>query len=272
MDLPYYQVDAFSGRLFSGNPAGVCLLEQWLPDATMQSIAAENNQAETAFVIARDGHFDLRWFTPRVEMDLCGHATLAAAHVIFRHLGFAGDEIRFQTKSGELGVTRRGEMLALDFPSVLATPCEAPAALVNGLGRQPVFTAKARDFMAVFETEEEVRNLKPNFAELGRLDTLGIIATAPGEECDFVSRFFAPAAGVDEDPVTGSAHCTLIPYWAERIGRTELAALQVSARGGELSCYHRGDRVTIAGRAKTYLSGTIHLATHGKAWLAGNQA
>jgi predicted PhzF superfamily epimerase YddE/YHI9 len=227
MDLHYFQVDAFTSRLFAGNPAGVCLLEAWLPDETLQSIAAENNQAETAFIVGREGNHDLRWFTPTTEVDLCGHATLAAAHVLFRHRGLEGDEVRFQTKSGELGVSRRGEVLVLDFPSTPATPCDPPGALVKGLGKLPIFTAKSRDFLAVYESEEDVRELKPDFAELSRLDSLGVIATAPGMECDFVSRFFAPNAGVNEDPVT------------------------------------------ISGRARTYLTGTIHLALARKAWLAG---
>ena len=270
MDLPYYQVDAFSSRLFAGNPAGVCLLEEWLPDATLQSIATENNQSETAFVIVRQDHVDLRWFTPVVEVDLCGHATLAAAHVLFRHQGYSGDEIQFHTRSGTLRVLRRGDVLSLELPSWPAVACDAPAALVKGLGKAPLLTAKAQDFLAIYETEEEVRNLQPDFAELKRLDARGIIATAPGEECDFVSRFFGPAVGVNEDPVTGSAHCTLVPYWAEQIGRTELAALQISARGGELTCFLRGDRVTLAGRAKTYLSGAIHLAVANKPLLGSN--
>ena len=269
MDLPYFQVDAFASRLFSGNPAGVCLLEAWLPEETLQSIAAENNQSETAFLVASGDGYDLRWFTPAVEIELCGHATLAAAHVLFRHHGLEGEQVVFRTKSGEIPVTRRGEVLALDFPLTPATPCDPPGPLVKGLGKLPVFTAKSRDLLAVFESEQDVRNLKPDFAELSRLDVLGVIATAPGIECDFVSRFFAPAVGVNEDPATGSAHCTLAAYWAEQVGRPELTARQVSARGGELSCLVKGDRVVISGRARTYLTGTIHLATARKALLPG---
>lgn len=271
MDLPYFQIDAFTSRLFSGNPAGVCLLETWLPDETLQSIAAENNQSETAFVVPGAESFELRWFTPTVEMDLCGHATLAAAHVLFRHRGLEGDEVSFQTKSGEIGVLRRGELLVLDFPSTPPTACDPPGPLVKGLGKVPLFTAKSRDLLAVYESEEDVRALKPDFAELSRLDGLGVIATAPGMECDFVSRFFAPKAGVNEDPVTGSAHCTLAPFWAEQIGRQELTARQVSARGGELTCLLREDRVAISGRARTYLTGSIHLAAERKAWLTGER-
>ncbi|MCW1921435.1 PhzF family phenazine biosynthesis protein [Luteolibacter arcticus] len=262
MSLPYYQVDAFTDRLFAGNPAGVCPLAGWLPDELLQSIAAENNLAETAFILPySDGGFDLRWFTPTIEMDLCGHATLAAAHVLFRHLGHAGEDVRFQTRSGMLTVSRdKGDLLTLDFPARPATACETPPELIAGLGAQPVTTARARDYLAVFETEEEVRNLQPDMAMLSLLDCLGIIATAPGKDCDFVSRFFAPGAGVPEDPVTGSAHCTLIPYWAERLERTRLQARQLSQRGGELWCEHRGDRVGIGGRAVTYATGFLQVS------------
>ena len=259
MSIPYYQVDAFTNRLFTGNPAGVCLLTDWLPDATLQAIAAENNLAETAFVVQRTEHFDLRWFTPNLEMDLCGHATLAPAHVIFQHLGYRESIVRFQTRSGLLTVTRERDILTLDFPARPAVPCPTPADLIAGLGATPVATAKARDYLAIFDSEQTVRNLKPDMAALMRLDCLGIIATAPGEQCDFVSRFFAPRAGVPEDPVTGSAHCTLIPYWAERLGRMKLHARQVSARGGELFCELRGERVGMAGHAVTYSTGFLHV-------------
>jgi PhzF family phenazine biosynthesis protein len=259
MSIPYYQIDAFTGSLFSGNPAGVCLLTDWLPDATLQSIGAENNLAETAFVVQRDSYFDLRWFTPTLEMDLCGHATLASAHVIFRHLGYRDSVVRFQTRSGLLTVTRNDDALTLDFPARPASVCPAPADLIKGLGRTPTTTAKARDYLAVFDTEQAVRGLRPDMASLMRLDCLGIIATAPGEHCDFVSRFFAPGAGVPEDPVTGSAHCTLIPYWAQRLGRSKLHAMQISQRGGELFCEDRGERVGIGGRAVTYSTAFLHV-------------
>jgi PhzF family phenazine biosynthesis protein len=260
MSIPYYQIDAFTDALFGGNPAGVCLLTDWLPDQTLQSIAAENNLAETAFVVQRDSFFDLRWFTPELEIDLCGHATLASAHVIFRHLGYRASVVRFQTRSGILTVSRDGERLTLDFPARPPVPCDAPPDLSAGLGSTPVIVGKARDYLAVFDSEEAVRNLQPDMEALMRLDSLGVIATAPGKDCDFVSRFFAPRAGVPEDPVTGSAHCTLIPYWAERLGRTKLHARQVSQRGGELFCEHRGDRVGIGGHAVTYSSGFLHVS------------
>lgn len=259
MSIPYWQVDAFTCRLFSGNPACVCLLADWLPDSLLQSIAAENNLSETAFLVQRGSYIDLRWFTPSLEVDLCGHATLAAAHVVYWHLGFQHPSIEFHSRSGVLSVFRSEDLLTLGFPSRPPTACATPDDLITGLGCTPAFTAKARDYLAVFENEAAVRSLKPNMAVLTRLDCLGIIATAPGESCDFVSRFFAPRAGIPEDPVTGSAHCTLIPYWAERLGKTELHALQVSPRGGELFCEDRGERVAIGGRAVTYSSGFLNV-------------
>jgi predicted PhzF superfamily epimerase YddE/YHI9 len=259
MSIPYYQIDTFTSSVFSGNPAGVCLLGDWLPEAVLQSIAAENNLSDTAFVVQRDSLFDLRWFTPCLEVDLCGHATVAAGHVIFRHLGYRDSTIRFRTRSGELAVSRMGDVLTLDFPARPAIPCNPPPDLRAGLGSSPITTAKTRDYLVVFDNEQAVRSLQPDMAALIRLDCLGIIATAPGEDCDFVSRFFAPRAGVPEDPVCGSAHCTLIPYWAERLGRARLRALQVSSRGGELFCEHRGERVSIGGRAVTYFCGFLHV-------------
>lgn len=259
MSIPYYQVDAFTSSLFSGNPAGVCLLTDWLPDRVLQSIAAENNLAETAFVVQRSSFFDLRWFSPTLEMDLCGHATLATAHVIFRHLGYNGSLVRFESRSGALTVCRNEDLLTLDFPARPAAACGVSSDLTAGLRSRPASAGKARDYLAVFATERAVRELQPDMAALMRLDCLGIIATAPGDDCDFVSRFFAPRAGVPEDPVTGSAHCTLIPYWAKRLERPTLRARQISPRGGELVCEHRGDRVGIGGRAVTYSSGFLHL-------------
>jgi len=253
MPLSYFQVDAFTNRVFGGNPAGVCPLKVWLPEATLQAIAAENNLSETAFIVGGEGRYALRWFTPTVEVDLCGHATLAAAFVIFTELGFTGERVSFQTKIGELGATRDGNRIVLDFPAWPAQRhAEVPALLADALGWLPRELFKTRDFLAVFSTEEEILSLRPDPALLARLDCLGVICTAPGSDCDFVSRFFAPGAGIVEDPVTGSAHSTLIPYWSARLGKTKLFARQLSQRGGELFCESRGERVGIGGHARLY--------------------
>jgi len=257
MKLPLYQVDAFSAQSFGGNPAAVVPLERWLDDRTLQAIASENNLAETAFLVREASGYRIRWFTPAVEVDLCGHATLAAAHVLFERLEPGLGEVEFASRSGPLRVRHDGQRLALDFPSQPATRREPPAGFAAALGGAPRETLEAMDLMAVFEREEEVRALRPDFRALAACETRGIIATAPGNDVDFVSRFFAPRVGIDEDPVTGSAHCTLVPFWAGRLERRELRARQVSARGGELWCELKGDRVRIAGNAALYLEGTI---------------
>lgn len=259
MKIPYFHVDAFATRTFAGNPAGVCLLDAWLDDATLLGVAAENKHSETAFLVPRGEDYDLRWFTPAVEMDLCGHATLAAAFVVFTEKHFVGSAIRFHSRSGGLTVSRAGDILTLDFPSRPAVICTGPPDLAAGLGAAPAAVWKARDYLAVFADEQAVQSLRPDFNLLRQLDCLGIIATAPGRDCDFVSRFFAPQAGVDEDPVTGSAHCTLIPYWAHRLGKTRLFARQISPRGGELHCELAAGRVRIGGRAVLYLRGQIEI-------------
>jgi PhzF family phenazine biosynthesis protein len=260
MRLPLYQIDAFADRLFSGNPAAVVPLEEWLPDATMQAIAAENNLAETAFFVREGADFALRWFTPAVEVELCGHATLASAYVIFHSLEPARQSVRFRTmKSGVLGVTREGESLALDFPALPAASCPLPPELAPALGAAPAELYR-RDgrYLAVFARAEQVAALAPDFAALARQGHGDLIASAPGKDgVDFVSRFFAPAHGIDEDPVTGSAHCVLTPYWAQRLGKQQLRARQISRRGGTLSCTLRGERVAIAGRCVPYLEGWI---------------
>jgi PhzF family phenazine biosynthesis protein len=255
--IPIYQIDAFTDVQFHGNPAAVCPLDAWLDASVLQNIAAENNLAETAFFVRRGADYELRWFTPAREVDLCGHATLASAYVIFTHLDPPARAVRFHTLSGVLEVTREGDRLALLFPSRPGERCPAPAALVQGLGKTPLEVCKARDYMAVYASEEDVLALRPDMAALAALDALGIIATAPGTRVDFVSRFFAPAAGVPEDPVTGSAHCTLIPYWKARLGKTDLLAHQVSPRGGTLYCTDLGATVKIAGHAAPYLEGFI---------------
>jgi len=253
----YFVVHSFTDTVFHGNPAGVCPLEEWLDDSLMQRIAAENRLSETAFFVRKEDHFELRWFTPAIEVDLCGHATLASAYVLFDHLGHEEDVITFQTQSGELVVWKEGKSLVMDFPSRPGVPIDAPDELVTGLGREPAEVYRARDYLAIFENEQGVRDLEPDFATLKRLDCTGVIASAPGSEVDFVSRFFAPLAGIPEDPVTGSAHSTLTPYWAARLGKKQLTARQVSERGGELACSLRDDRVLIAGRAVLYVKGFL---------------
>ena len=257
--LAIYQVDAFSRRLFGGNPAAVVICPQWLPEATMQAIAAENNLAETAYVVAEEGRFGIRWFTPEVEVPLCGHATLASAHVLLLHGYAQRDPIEFRYGGGTLRVSRDGERLALDFPAFQAEPLPANATVGAALGAAPRELHESRGILAVYDTEAQVRALRPDFTAVAGLHERAVIATAPGTDADFVSRFFAPQLGVSEDPVTGSAHCSLIPFWSRRLGRKRLFARQVSARGGELWCEDRGERVSIAGHAVQYLQGTITL-------------
>jgi PhzF family phenazine biosynthesis protein len=258
MRLPLYQVDAFTQRVFGGNPAGVVPLESWLPAEVMQAIAAENNLAETAFFVREGEGYGLRWFTPTVEMDLCGHATLASAHVLFTSLGFSGLQIDFMTRSGRLSVTRRGDELAMELPA-RPPKGKVPLDLAPALGKAPVAVHDAFAYLAIFEREADLRGLTPNMERISGLDRIAIIVTAPGESCDFVSRFFAPQIGIPEDPVTGGAHCTLIPYWSQRLGKKTMQARQISPRGGVLSCEDRGDRVMVAGSAVLYLEGTIHV-------------
>jgi len=259
MKIPIYQVDAFTGKLFGGNPAAVCPLKKWLPDATMQAVAQENNLSETAFFVRKGDAFELRWFTPKIEIALAGHPTLATAHVIYEHLGYGRPKISFLTKSGELRITKKKGLILMDFPAFEPAPTETPEALIKGLGKKPRETLKGRDYFAVFGSEAEVLAIRPDFAELDKLDCLGIIVTAKGDSCDFVSRFFAPRVGVLEDPVTGSAHTLLIPFWAKRLNKNILHAFQVSKRRGEIFCEYLGERVQIGGRAVTYMTGTIDI-------------
>ena len=258
MKIPLWQVDAFTDRVFSGNPAAVCLLESWLPDETLAAIAAENNLAETAFLVKEPEGWRIRWFTPAVEVDLCGHATLASGHVYLTRLAPGAREVVFASRSGPLAVAREADgRLAMTFPRRPAKRCPVPAPLVRALGQEPLETLTSRDLLAVVGSEAEVRA----FAAMAELPGLGLIVTAPAATpgLDFVSRFFAPKVGVPEDPVTGSAHSTLVPYWAKRLGRTRLEAAQLSRRGGRLSCEDRpeAEKVGIAGTAVEYLEGTI---------------
>ena len=254
-----FQVDAFTSHLFGGNPAAVCLLDQWLDDLLMQSIAAENNLAETAFVVRNNDHFQIRWFTPTVEVDLCGHATLASACVIFNHTDFQLEEIIFDSpRSGELKVKKDGRKLFLNFPADEFSRCENLPEITKGIGVSPLEVYKGKtDYMAVLASEEEVQNIEPDFVTIEKLDARGLIVTAPGNNVDFVSRFFGPQSGVNEDPVTGSAHTTLTPYWSQKLGKDTLIAKQISKRGGTLDCRFAGSRVFIGGEAQLYLTGEI---------------
>ena len=259
MDIAIYQVDAFASEVFKGNPAAVCPLEDWLPDQTLQAIAAENNLSETAFLVPRGDDYDLRWFTPATEVDLCGHATLGSAYVIAHHLRPGADTLRFHTRSGILSVTRRGETFTLDFPALKRERAPDDPDVVAALGAAPVEIWRAMDLMAVFPGEADVRGLRPDMTKVAALKTRGVLVTAPGRDCDFVSRFFAPQSGIPEDPVTGSAHCILTPYWAKRLGKTEMTARQLSKRGGELIVEDKGERVHISGRVAPYMEGRIRV-------------
>ena len=270
--MRYHIINAFTDKPFNGNQAGVCLLDAWLPDAVLQSIAAENNLPETAFLVKRDGFYDLRWFSPEVEIDLCGHATLASAFVLFEESERSASELRFKTMSGMLAVKKENGLLYLDFPSRPVTVCPMYRTFEDAFGVKPVAVYKAADFLVLLDNEETLRNIKPDFSILKRIkeeagldnDVFGIIITAKGNDCDFVSRFFAPNAGINEDPVTGRAHCSLIPFWAERLCKSKFIARQLSKRGGILFCEDCGNRVKIGGSAIRYLRGEIELAEN--AW------
>jgi len=255
--LPIYQLDAFTSTTFGGNPAAVCPLPTWLDESKMQAIAAENNVAETAFFVPAGDEYDIRWFTPLHEIGLCGHATLASAYVIFNHLRPGRDRVSFGSKSGPLRVSAVEGRLTLDFPSLPAKPVAPPARIAEALGAAPEATFEATALLAVYPTERDVRSLSPDFALVGEIHPHGIVVTAPGDDVDFVSRFFVPNYGIAEDPATGSTHCTLAPYWAERLGKTKLRARQVSARGGDFWCEVSGDRVFISGHVAPYLEGHI---------------
>jgi PhzF family phenazine biosynthesis protein len=260
MHITQYQVDAFTNQLFRGNPAAVCPLDKWLPDDILQSIAAENNLSETAFFIPKGKKYQLRWFTPAIEVDLCGHATLATAHVLFTHLGVPSNNIDFDSRSGKLSVSRDKDYYILDFPTDMLEPTLAPKVLKEALKVSPqeVFSGR-EDFLVVLESEEEIAKLEPDFRLLKQVKGRGVIVTAPGNEVDFVSRCFFPNAGIDEDPVTGSAHTTMTPYWAERLSKQSLTASQISKRGGRINCTMLGDRVALGGQAITFMEGKLFI-------------
>ena len=257
--LKIYQVDAFTEKLFGGNPAAVCILDKWLDDSIMQSIAAENNLAETAFIVPRINYFEIRWFTPAIEVDLCGHATLASAFVYFQCLDYKEPVISFHSpRSGELKVSKQDDYLMLDFPTDVLKEIDFDEEIAKCIGIEPIETFKGKtDYMAVIKDEHELVNLYPDLIEISKLKARGLIVTAKGNHVDFVSRFFAPQCGIDEDPVTGSAHTSLIPYWSSKLGKTEMKARQLSKRGGDLICKHNGNRSLIGGKACLYLIGEI---------------
>ncbi len=260
MNVTIYQVDAFTKQVFKGNPAAVCPLDKWLDNDALQSIASENNLSETAFLVGGEGSYELRWFTPVAEVDLCGHATLATAWVLYHEMGDRAAPLRFQTRSGELRVSREGERFIMDFPVQEPVSCEQPEGLAEALGVQPLETAFAQDYLVLLEDEQTVREVEPDFSMLKKISMpRGVMVTAPGKDVDFVSRWFGPGVGVDEDPVTGSAHTVLTPYWAAKTGKSELEAEQVSPRSGRLSCRLAGDRVFISGSAVKYMEGTVVL-------------
>lgn len=260
MKIPIYQADAFTDTLFGGNPAAICPLEDWLTDELMQKIAMENNLAETAFLVKNGADYDIRWFTPGVEVKLCGHATLAAAHILFSLGVTEANELIFHSKSGPLKVTRDGDRLTLDFPATPPVPASpAPAGIFEGLGiaEAPVFKSPF-DYMVVLPSQKMIEGLLPDFRILTQIDARGVIATAPGDEVDFVSRCFFPQSGIDEDPVTGSAHTAMVPYWSQQLGKIKMKAIQLSKRRGHLDCELAGDRVLMSGKAVTYLTGEIY--------------
>jgi PhzF family phenazine biosynthesis protein len=261
MQYKIYQIDAFTSAIFSGNPAAVVPLDEWLPGELLQNIAMENNLAETAFYVKDKNQYQIRWFTPKVEVDLCGHATLAAAYVLFNYENYAGDTIQFYShRSGQLTVTRQDELLTLNFPTDVFEKVELTTALTDGFDILPVEALKGKtDYVLVFNNESQVKTIQPNLPQIATLGGRGVIVTAKGDKVDFVSRFFAPQAGIDEDPVTGSAHTTLTPYWAKKLGKTEMTAIQLSERKGYLQCRFLGDRVEISGQAKLYMKGEMYI-------------
>lgn len=261
MKIPFFQVDAFSSNVLSGNPAAICILETWPENDILQKIAAENNLSETAFLVSiSPGNYELKWFTPTIEIDLCGHATLASAFVLFKFYEKGTTDLKFQTTSGKLSVQKIGDLLSMNFPAKPPVEAKPPEILTEALGCEASYILESRDLLAVFEHENTIQNMTPDFDKIKKIKShFAVIVTAKGERSDFVSRFFAPNAGVNEDPVTGSAHCTLIPYWAKRLKKNKLHAFQLSSRKGEIFCEYSGDRVNISGHATLFAKGKIYI-------------
>jgi PhzF family phenazine biosynthesis protein len=260
MNIKLYQIDAFTNKVFSGNPAAVCPLDNWLADEVLQNIAMENNLAETAYYVKENSGYRIRWFTPTVEVDLCGHATLATAHVLFNYEKYENNTIVFDSRSGKLAVSKSGEVLTLDFPKDIIAKTDLTPELMNAFNVKPTQAFKGKtDYMLIFENEDQIRTIKPDLKLIASLNCRGVMVTAPGKDADFVSRFFGPASGIDEDPVTGSAHTTLTPYWSLVLNKSVLKAFQLSPRGGQLTCELVNDRVKISGQARTFLTGAIEI-------------
>jgi len=259
MKIPIYQIDTFTGNLFSGNPAAVCPLEKWLDESILQSIAAENNQSETAFFVKESNAYRIKWFTPVCEVDLCGHATLASAYVYFRYTNSESDIIKFLSRSGELIVTKNADLLSLNFPSKNLKSSKLSQDIIDAVNIEPIEVFKSDDYILIYDNQDQIIQLDPIMEKLKDIDLRGVIVSAPGINCDFVSRFFAPKFGINEDPVTGSAHCSLVPYWSDKLGKNTLHAIQLSKRGGELFCEMKGDRVIISGKVVEYMNGQIIL-------------
>ncbi len=259
MKIPIYQIDTFTGNLFSGNPAAVCPLEKWLDESILQSIAAENNQSETAFFVKESNAYRIRWFTPVCEVDLCGHATLASAYVYFRYTNSESETIKFLSRSGELNVTKNADLLSLNLPSKNPKSSKLSQDIIDAVNIEPIEVFKSDDYILIYDNQDQIIQLDPIMEKLKDIDLRGVIVSAPGISCDFVSRFFAPKFGINEDPVTGSAHCSLVPYWSDKLGKNTLHAIQLSKRGGELFCEMKGDRVIISGKVVEYMNGQIIL-------------
>ncbi|MCP4178525.1 MAG: PhzF family phenazine biosynthesis protein [bacterium] len=260
MKIQFYQLDAFTtSKSFSGNPAGVCILDEWLQDEILQNIAMENNLSETAFIVEKSDHYELRWFTPKVEVDLCGHATLATAYLILEYLKPDMDSVKFKYNDGDLSAKKLGDMVEINFPARPPENCKTPELLIEAIGKWPREIYQSRDYVLVYDSEEDIISMQPNMSLLSQVDCFGVIITAKGEKCDFVSRYFAPGCGVPEDPVTGSAHSNLIPYWSGKLNKKKLHAMQLSKRGGEIHCTDKGNRVLMAGKCTLFMKGEIEL-------------
>ena len=261
MEIEIFQIDAFTSELFKGNPACVMPLDSWLPDELLLNIAKENNVSETAFFVKKNNRYFLRWFTPEIEMDLCGHATLATAYCLKNHLDYKKDKVIFDSMSGELEIKFKGEFIQMDFPHRRPVKANLPKNIMDSLSYKPIEVLKSRDYVLVYENEDKIKNIKidKELFDKTNLDPGGVVITSTGFNSDFVSRYFVPQCSFFEDPVTGSTHCSLVPYWSEKLGKIKMRSIQLSDRGGEMFCEDAKTRVIINGQAKTYLKGKIYI-------------